>query len=118
MNKKIVTLAIILALPLTAAACPGGDGDGFHRNRGDRLERLTQELNLSTEQKDKLDVIFKEQRQKAKAIHQETRQQIQEVLNSEQQAQYEALKKQRHEQWQKRHDEHWKNKKTQGETQE
>jgi len=41
MNKKIVTLAIALALPLTVAAFPGsGDGGRFEGHRGDKVERL------------------------------------------------------------------------------
>ena len=112
MNKKIATLALALALPLTVAAFPsGGGGDHFKgHHRGDRLEYLEKELNLNDEQKSKLDVIFKEQREKLDAIHQETHTRMQEVLNPEQKVKLDELKKQRHEQWQKRHEE-WKNKK-------
>jgi Spy/CpxP family protein refolding chaperone len=111
MNKKIITLALALTLPLTVAAFPGGgDGGRFEGHRGDRVERMAKDLNLNAEQKSQLEAIFKEQREKFEAIHQDTRARIQKVLTPEQQAKFDDLKKQRHEQWQKRHEE-WKNKK-------
>ena len=115
MNKKIVTLAIALALPLTAAAFPGSGGGCFEGHRGDRLERMTKELGLNDEQKGKLEVIFKEQKEKFDAIHQETRTSMQKVLSPEQMAKLDELKKSHQEKWQKQHEE-WKNKK-QSETQ-
>jgi protein CpxP len=110
MNKKIVILAIALTLPLTVFACPGGDGPGFEGHRGDRLERMSKQLDLTAEQKGKLEVIFKEQRIKFDAIHQETRTRMQKALSSEQMAKLDELKKLRQEKRQKRHEE-WKNKK-------
>ena len=111
MNKKIVTLAIALALPLTVAAFPGsGDGGRFEGHRGDKVERLAKKLDLNDEQKSKLEVIFKEQREKLDAIHQETRLRMQGVLNTEQMAKLDEMKKRHREMWQKRHEE-WKNKK-------
>jgi periplasmic protein CpxP/Spy len=114
MNKKIATLAIALALPLTVFACPGGGGPGFEGHRGDRLERMSKQLDLSAEQKGKLEEIFKEERVKFDAIHQETRTSMQKVLSSGQMAKLDELKKLRHEKWQQRQEE-WKNKQ-QGET--
>ena len=114
MNKKLVTLVVALALPLTVFACPGGDGPGFEGHRGDRLERMSKKLDLTDEQKGKLEVIFKEQQEKFDVIHQETRTRMQKVLSSEQMAKLDELKKLHEEKWQKRHEE-WKNKK-QGET--
>ena len=112
MNKKIVTTVIALILPLTVAAFPGsGSGGGrFEGHRGERMERLAETLNLTEDQKSKLQVIFKEQRAKHEAIHQETRARMQEVLSAEQMAKMDELKQRRHEKWQKRHEE-WKNKK-------
>jgi Spy/CpxP family protein refolding chaperone len=109
MNKKIVTLAIALALPLTVFACPGG-GPGFEGHRGDRLERMSKQLDLSAEQNVKVEEIFKEQRGKFEAIHQETRTRMQKVLTSQQMAKLDELKKLRQEKWQKKKEE-WKNKK-------
>ncbi|MFA5921430.1 MAG: hypothetical protein WC856_09065 [Methylococcaceae bacterium] len=115
MNKKIVTLAMALALPLTAAAFPGSGGGCLEGHRGNRLERITKTLDLNDEQKGKLEVIFKEQKEKSDAIHQETRNRMQKVLSSEQMSKLDELKKSHQEKWQKRHEE-WKTKK-QSETQ-
>lgn len=116
MNKKIVTLAIALALPLTVAAFPGGGGGGrFEGHRAHRVERLAKKLDLNDEQKVQLEVIFKEQWEKLDAVDRETRARMQGVLSPEQMNKLDELRKRRHEQWQKRHEE-WKNKK-QGEQQ-
>ena len=104
MNKKIITLALALALPLTAAAFPGGQGD-FEGHHANRIERLTKELDLTPEQKTKVEAIFKEQHEKFKIIHEETQKQLQEVLTKEQMTKMDDMKKQRQENWQKRHEE-------------
>ena len=46
MNKKIITLALALALPLTVAAFPGDNG-GFEGHHANRVERLTKSLDLT-----------------------------------------------------------------------
>ena len=103
MNKKIITLALALALPLTAAAFSGdrGDFEGHHANR---VERLTKNLDLTAEQKTKVEAIFKEQEGKFEIIHEETRTRLQEVLTKEQMTKMDDMKKQRHEKWQKKHE--------------
>ena len=103
MNKKIITLALALALPLTVAAFPGGNGD-FEGHRANRVERLTKNLDLTPEQKTKVEAIFKEQDEKFKIIHEETQKRLQEVLTKEQMTKMDDMKKQRHEKWQKKHE--------------
>ena len=103
MNKKIITLALALALPLTVAAFPGDNG-GFEGHHADRVERLTKDLNLTPEQKTKVEAIFKEQDEKFKIIHEETQKRLQEVLTKEQLTKFDELKKQRHEKWQQKHE--------------
>ena len=103
MNKKIITLTLALALPLTAAAFPGDNG-GFEGHHANRIERLTKNLDLTAEQKTKVEAIFKEQEGKFKAIHEETRTRLQEVLTKEQMTKFDELKKQRHDKWQKKHE--------------
>ncbi|MCK9608963.1 MAG: hypothetical protein M0R33_21210 [Methylomonas sp.] len=105
MNKKIITIVLALALPLTVAAFPGGHDGDFKGHKGDRVERLAKKLDLSTEQKEQLKQVFDEQQAKREALRQETDQRMQTVLNPEQMAKFEELKKQRHEKWQKRHQE-------------
>jgi periplasmic protein CpxP/Spy len=98
MNKKIITLALALALPLTAAAFPGENGD-FEGQHANKVERLSTELNLTPEQKTKVDAIFRDQREKFKIIHEETRKRLQEVLSQEQMTKMDEMKKQRQEKW-------------------
>jgi len=103
MNKKIITLALALALPLTVAAFPGDKGDsGWHH--GNRVERMTKNLDLNAEQKTKVEVLFKEQEEKFKVIHEETHKRLQEILTKEQMTKMDEMKKQRHEKWQKKHE--------------
>ena len=102
MNKKIITLALALALPLTAAAFPGDNG-GFEGHHANRVERLTKNLDLTPEQKTKVDAIFKEQEGKYKILHEETQKRLQEVLTKEQMTKFDELKKQRHDKWEKKH---------------
>ena len=98
MNKKIITLALALALPLTVAAFPGDNG-GFEGHHADRVERLTKDLNLTPEQKTKVETIFKEQHEKIKAIHEETQKRLQEVLSKDQMTKMDEMKKQHREKW-------------------
>jgi len=103
MNKKIITLALALALPLTVAAFPGDNG-GFEGHHANRVERLTKSLDLTPEQKPKVEAIFKDQGEKFKIIHEETQKRLQEVLTKEQMTKMDDMKKQRREKWQKRHE--------------
>ncbi|HEY8157751.1 MAG TPA: hypothetical protein VIF10_03510 [Methylobacter sp.] len=101
MNKKIITIALALALPLIVAAAPGDKGD-FEGDHANRVERLAKNLDLNAEQKSKVEVIFKEQHEKLKAIHEETRARLQAVLTKEQMTKMDEMKTQRHEKWQKK----------------
>jgi len=106
MNKKHTIIALALALPLTVTAYAGGKGpDHFGGHQGDRVERLAKKLDLTADQKTKLEDIFKREHEKFAAIHQETNQEVQGVLNPDQMAKYEELQKQRFEKWHKRHEE-------------
>jgi protein CpxP len=101
MNKKIILIAMALALPLTAAALPGTDtegGEGEYRH-GKKMERMTKELNLNEEQKTKMDALFKEQHEKYKTIHEETRTRLKEILTPEQMTKMDEMKKRHHEKW-------------------
>lgn len=107
MNTKILTIALALSLPLAVAAS-AGDGRGpnhFDGHRGERVERLAKELDLTAEQKTELQAIFQRELEKRKAMREATHQEIQGLLNSDQMAKFEELKKNRHEKWQKRREE-------------
>jgi Spy/CpxP family protein refolding chaperone len=103
MNKKIIILAMALALPLTVAAS-SGDKDYVGGHHGNRIEHMTKSLDLTAEQKTKVEALFKEQGEKSKIIHEETQARLQAVLSKEQLTKMTELKKQRHEKWQKKHE--------------
>ena len=96
MNKKIISIALALALPLTVAAFPGGDPAGMAAHDNAKIERMAKRLDLNADQKAKVEAIFKEQQDKMKAIHDETRTRIQGVLTKEQIAKMDSMKKEHH----------------------
>jgi protein CpxP len=96
MNKKLISILLALSLPLTAIALEEPQG-GLPRHHGQKIEHLTEELGLNTEQKVKVEAIFKEQKEKFKGIHAETRTRLQTVLTPEQIAKLDEIHKNRHE---------------------
>lgn len=110
MNKKIVAVALAFSLPFTVAAFPHGqcDTDG---HRANRIEHLTKSLDLTAEQRTRLEDIFKEQKDKSKIIHEQIHARMQEVLTPEQMAKLDEMKKQRHQKWRKKCEEALNNQK-------
>lgn len=107
MNKKILTIALALSLPLAMTAYAGG-GRGpehFGGHRGDRVERLSKELDLTAEQKTKLEAVLQQEAERRKAMREETHRQMQEFLTPEQMTKLENLRKERLEKWHKRREE-------------
>jgi protein CpxP len=104
MNKKIITIAIALALPFAASAVTGTDKEGFEGGyrHGEKMERMAKELNLNEEQKTRMDALFKEQHEKYKKIHEETRARLKEILTPEQMQKMDEIKKRHHEQWKRK----------------
>ena len=65
--------------------------------RGHRLEALSQALDLTSEQKNKLEVIFKEQTERVRTINEQAHKQIIEVLNADQVLKLENINKHKQE---------------------
>ena len=89
-----------LALPLTVSAMPGegeGAGAGNGGKHANRLEKMAKKLDLTDDQKAKLEVIFKEQHAKHKALREETRERMSQVLTAEQMEKMQKMKKRRQE---------------------
>jgi periplasmic protein CpxP/Spy len=92
-----------------------------YRHHGNRMQKLSQELNLTADQQAKMKPIFQQARAQGKTIHQDasltkeqkmakmkelhqtTMAQMNEILTPEQQAQWKQLREQRRAQWQQRH---------------
>ncbi len=97
MQKRWV-YAMFLAMPLAAFAYTGENDYGQPVDH--KLESLTQLLQLTPEQKSKLEAIFKEQHEKFRAIHEESHSRIKQVLNPEQMRKMDELRKQHKERMQ------------------
>jgi len=104
MNKKIVTIVLALTLPLTVSAYQGGDGfrSEGQGQKGNKVERLAKKLNLTADQKTKVEAIFKQQKEKFNAIKEETRIRMQDVLSSDQMKELDQIKQQRKQRKQER----------------
>ena len=102
MKKRLAVFVIALSIPLIALAVPGEKGEGGGWRHGPNMERLTKELNLSDEQKTRLEAIFKEQRAKHKALREEGHALMKEVLNEDQMNKLDEMHKRRHERWKER----------------
>lgn len=94
--------ALVTVLPLNAAAERGPDMD-FER----RLNMMQEELNLSGDQRDKLEAIFAEHRRKMSEQRAATEKKVNEVLTDEQQKKLDDMqsqRKKRFEKWRERRD--------------
>lgn len=65
----------------------------------DWMWRLEKRLDLTAEQKPKVEAILKEQREKMRAVHAETRQRLKQVLTPEQAEKFEAMRREKKERW-------------------
>ena len=87
-------LSAALMLPLVALAASETGDETTSRHR---LDRLSNELQLSVDQKAKLEAIFNEKHEKFRAIREESNNLIKEVLSAEQMSKFDAMRKLRYE---------------------
>jgi Spy/CpxP family protein refolding chaperone len=86
MTKKLIGLMLLLTLPLTAVAEMDAPPDSHKR-----VEHLTKELSLTSEQQVKVEAIFDTQKEKMKAAHEEAQAGLKAVLTPEQLTKFEAM---------------------------
>ncbi len=109
MKRILITISAVCALSFGAVAflqagvhAMGGPGDCFHE--GNHFEEITQELNLSDEQKAKVQPILDQTKPQIQAIHEEAMQkmksvmentmaQVRPLLTAQQQQKLDAIKK-------------------------
>lgn len=98
MKIRLAVFVLVLGVPLIALAVPGEkSGEGWRH--GPNIERLATELNLSDEQKSRLETIFKEQKAKHRALREEGHARMKEVLNDEQLKKWDEMRELRHQRW-------------------
>ena len=114
MRKRIITLSTAVGLALAGLVYlqakepgehgPKHDGPGPHHMMGNPLEHLSKDLNLSDDQKTKVQPIIDQTRPQIAAIHKEAMEkmhallesagaQIRPLLTPEQQQKFDAMKK-------------------------
>ncbi|MBU58672.1 MAG: hypothetical protein CL543_07305 [Alcanivorax sp.] len=109
--KKATTLALVLLTGATLAGTAAAEPP-----RGPQPERMVEhmsrQLDLTDDQRARLETIFEEQGEKMRDLRDETRQRIDGVLTEEQRAKAEQLREQRQEKWEARKDK-WKERRDQ-----
>ncbi|MEP6603902.1 MAG: periplasmic heavy metal sensor [Spartobacteria bacterium] len=109
MKRNLLTVLAVTGIVLGGFAVAWGEMDGGHGRHGDRqgfnvMERMTESLNLTPEQKAKIQPIVDQAKPQIMAIHQEAMQkthavmenamtQIRPLLNPEQQKKADELRK-------------------------
>ncbi len=95
MKRQIIALAAgaaLIAAPLmtnmATADMPGG-------RRGNKMEKMATELNLSPQQKEEMQAIWEAAREDMKAIRQKADADMKSVLDPEQQQKFDEMKQQR-----------------------
>lgn len=95
MKRQIIALAAgatLIAAPvmtnIATADLPGG-------GRGNKMEKMATELNLTDDQKIKLQEIWQKSREEMRAIRQKAETDIKNILDPEQQQKFDAMKQQR-----------------------
>lgn len=87
MKRNLLALAVVGAIALSGFAIAQAgdkedrDGRGWHK-RGHRFEHLVETLNLTPEQKAKVQPIFDQAKPQLKAIHQEARQKAKAIMDN------------------------------------
>ena len=96
MNKTLIAVALSLAIPTAIATGLGAAGQ-YGPPRGPNLERMTETLGLSEEQRARMETVVQAQGEKRKALREETRTLIRAILNEQQLAKMHEMRQSRKE---------------------
>ena len=91
MKLKLFTLLI---LSILASSAQAASDNQYSTPASHKLDHLAQVLQLSPEQKAKVDEIFKAQHEKFAAIHKESHDKVTALLTPEQAAKWEEMRRQ------------------------
>ena len=94
MKKTFIALALAAVIPVAAYAAM--EGQGGHA-RGDRLQRMTEVLNLDDSQQELMKKMLDEHKAERKAMREQMRARMDEILTPEQRAKREEMREQRRE---------------------
>lgn len=96
-------LAGLLATGISISSAYANEGHHGHHER--MMEHMNKELNLTDEQRARVEAVFKEQHAKYQALHEETKTKLDAILNDEQKAKMEEMKAERKARWEKKREE-------------
>lgn len=103
MKKMILAMTLAAVVPLAAYAAV--DGPSRH-DRGARMERMAERLNLDESQKTRMEALFKEHKAERQALREQMQAQIREILNEEQFAKMQEHREKRREHRKERRERH------------
>ena len=91
MKPKLITL---LCLSVLTSVAQAASDNRYETPASHKLDHLAQVLQLSPEQKNRIDEIFKAQHEKFAAIHKESHDKVTALLSPEQAAKWEEMRRQ------------------------
>ena len=94
MKKTLIALTLAAVLPAAVLASGSERGERHH---GPDIERLSEQLELSDEQRSRMRALFEEQATKRRAMRDEMRSRMAEVLTPEQQSKMKEMHEDRRE---------------------
>lgn len=97
--KKLFLVAIIAAVTSTSAFAQEGGESRQGGRRNDEGAKWMKELNLTSEQSQKMDLLNADFRTKQQALHEQHRADVKAILTAQQQAKMDELRQNKGKQW-------------------
>jgi Spy/CpxP family protein refolding chaperone len=96
LKNTLAAVTCAAVIPLAVHASPGDDD---RPSRAERMDRLSQRLDLSEEQRTRMEALFEEHRAQREAMRERMHARMAEVLTPEQRERMEEMRSQRREKW-------------------
>lgn len=91
---NLILIGMLAFIPMVTVHAFAADNELESRFEP-KIEHLSEELQLNSDQKAKLEAIFNERHEKIRAIREETQKKIKQVLTEQQMLNWESIRKQR-----------------------